>query len=792
MDNCQFVERCCVSKSVNSKQPGAKRRRRLHKVLWCLLIVVLVVAGLRLWPHPPLQNAAGYSRTVTAQNGELLRMTLAPDAHYRLWVPLEEISEGLVQSVLLKEDRYFYRHPGINPGALVRAATATYLAGNRQGASTITMQLARRLYNIESRRLPGKLRQMVLALWLETRYSKHDILEAYLNFVPMGGNIEGVEAASRVYFHKSAAELSLSEALALAVIPQNPTQRARFGDNLHKARSLLMRQWREAYPDDRRTASLIDLPVAAFKRADLPFFAPHYTDMLLLNNPQAHIQGTLELDLQQALEGIIAQFVQERRSQGIYNAAALLVDTRDMGVKVMVGSADYLNREIQGQVNGATARRSPGSTVKPFLYALAVDQGVIHPMTMLKDSPVAYGGSFLPENFDGRFVGPIPAQEALIRSRNIPAVWLAGQTRKPTLYQFLKQAGVTRLKPEEHYGLALALGGGEMKMTELAAIYALLAQDGRIRPLRVTRDEPVTEGPRLLSPQAAFITREMLYQNPRLDGLPPDPRSRAWRVAWKTGTSWGYHDAWTAGLVGPYVLVVWIGNFNGAPNQAFIGVKTAAPLFFRMADALPLLKHDVTPVHEQAPSGVSRIDVCAVSGDLPNAWCPQTKKTWFIPGVSPIRVSTLHQPVMVDTRTGKAAVPPYDMQYVREEVFEFWPSDMRQMFAAAGLPRRQPPVATVNNQYAVTAGENPRIESPIGYVTYTLKLNDQGSKIMLQAHAAADAKRLYWFSGQRLLGQSNPGQLLEWRPEHPGQLTLSVSDDRGRTATRRIQIEFIP
>lgn len=770
---------------------GRRWRRRLRKLLYCLIFIALVLVGLRLWPHPPLKDTASYSRIVTAQNGELLRMTLAEDSHYRLWVPLETMSDNLVQSVLLKEDRYFYRHPGVNPRSMARAVMATYVSGHRQGASTISMQLARRLYDIESRRLTGKLKQIVMALWLEARYSKHDILEAYLNLVPMGGNIEGVEAASQVYFHKSAQELSLSEALALAVIPQNPTPRARFDTNLQAARSLLMRQWQTTYPDDHRTRSLIDLPITAWKREDLPFLAPHYTDILLLRDDAEHIKGTLDLELQQALENIIGQFLKERRPQGVRNAAVLLVDTRDVSIKTMIGSANYLNREIHGQVNGTTARRSPGSTIKPFLYALALDQGVIHPMTMLRDAPSSYG-SFQPENFDGRFVGPIPAQDALIRSRNVPAVWLANHTRKPTLYQFFKQAGITRLNTEEFYGLSLALGGGEMKMSELAALYTLLAKDGRMRPLRFTESDTALPGPQLISPQAAFITRDMLYHNPRLDGLPPDPRRRGWRVAWKTGTSWGYHDAWTAGIVGPYVLIVWVGNFNGVSNQSFIGIKTAAPLFFRIADALPLLKTEIADLPEAPPPGVHRIDVCAASGDLPNAWCPQTKKTWFIPGVSPIRVSTLHQALMIDTRTGQAASPPFDPEYMREEVFEFWPSDMRKMFADAGLPRRQPPAVADGELLMASGGESPRIESPLSNVTYTLKINDKSSTIILQAHAAADVKRLYWFNGQRLLGQTQPGEALEWRPEYPGWLSLSVTDERGRTTTRRIQVDYIP
>lgn len=790
----QCTDSKCNGKPIKVPLPNKARlptRKRWRKWLLGVGIFALLSIGVRLWPHPPLKNAATYSRTVSAQNGELLRMTLSSDAHYRIWVPLEEISGPLVQSILLKEDRYFFWHPGVNPRALIRAAFATYVDGDRQGGSTISMQLARRLYDIKSRHVTGKLQQILMALWLEARYSKHDILEAYLNLAPMGGNIEGVEAASQIYFHQSAHELSLSEALALAVIPQNPSVRGHFGENLQTARSMLMRQWQETYPDDPRTISLIDLPITVWKRQDLPFFAPHYTDMLLAQHHEQHIEGTLDLVLQQELEKIVAQFVQERKPRGVYNAAVLLVDTRDVSVKAMVGSANYLNREIQGQVNGTTARRSPGSTVKPFLYALAIDQGIIHPMSMLKDAPSTFG-YFRPENFDGRFVGPIPAQDALIRSRNIPAVWLASQTHKPSLHQFLKQAGVTGLKPEEYYGLTLALGGGEIKMTELAALYVLLAKDGQIRPLRYIQQDPLQQGKPLITPAAAFITRDMLQHNPRPDGLPPDPRHRTWPIAWKTGTSWGYHDAWSAGIIGPYVLVVWVGNFDSIPNSEFIGIKTAAPLFFRIADALPLLKPDITAPTTKVPSGVSRIEVCLASGDLPNTWCPQTTKTWFIPGVSPIRVSTLHQPLMIDTRTGQAACPPYDRQYVREEIFEFWPSELQQMFAAAGLPRRQPPLQGLDCLHPAVAGEKPQIKSPVSNVTYTLKLNSPGSTIALKAHAAADVKKIYWFNGQRLLGQTAPGETFEWRPDQPGWQELTASDEHGRTSSKRVQVAFIP
>jgi penicillin-binding protein 1C len=765
----------------------------LKPLLTVGLAVGVVLLGLRIWPHAPLAEATSSSRQVLADDGSLLRMTLAADGQYRVWLPLERISPSLVQALLLKEDQNFFWHPGINPPALLRAATATYRGGQRQGGSTLSMQLARRLWHLNTRQIPGKLQQMALALWLEARYSKHDILEAYLNLAPMGGNIEGAEAASRIYFGKPASQLSLSEALALAVIPQQPGRRANFGPSLQNARLRLMAHWRQTYPEDPRNSSLLELPLEARNRQQIPFLAPHLSEQLLATQTGNELNSTLNLPLQQLLERLITGFIAERKSTGIENATAILVDTRDQSVKALIGSADYLSTALHGQVNGILARRSPGSTLKPFLYGLALDQGLIHPMSILKDMPSSFG-YFQPENFDGSYVGPLTARDALIRSRNIPAVWLASQVKSPSLYGFLQQAGIKGLRGESHYGLALALGGGEMTPEELARLYLMLAGDGHLRPLRYLSEQPQSSGDALLTPQAAFMVRDMLRRNPRPDGLPADSRGRHWRTAWKTGTSWGFHDAWSAGIVGPYVLVVWVGNFDGRPNPDFIGAKTAAPLFFRIADALPLALPKVADRLDKPPAGLTRIDICAASGELPNRWCPSTRKTWYIPGVSPIRVSNLHRPVLIDTRTGKAACAPFDPQYTREEVFEFWPSDVQRLYRAAGLPRRTPPSVAKNCQSAPNSdqSEAPQIRSPLTQVSYQLRLSQPQDSISLSANAASDALKLYWLADQTLIGQGPPQTTLNWRPGKSGMYQLRVSDDQGRSASRGLRVEFVP
>lgn len=783
-----------MSRSLGAGGGPDKRGRRLLAAT-AVFIGFAVFAGIglrQLLPAEPLGPAIPCSRLLRAADGTVLRLTLAGDGQYRLWTSLDEIAPAAVEAILLKEDRFFHLHPGVNLQALLRAAWTTYVRGERQGGSTLSMQLARRLHRLNTRTLSGKLKQILLALWLEARHSKRELLEAYCNLAPMGGNIEGLGAAARIYFAKTASQLTVAESLALAVMPQNPTKRSDFGAEQQQARRRLAQAWRVRHPEQSPETILADQEIKGLRRGHLPYLAPHLTDHLLVRETGRRqvIDTTLDSSLQGLLERLMRQYLTERRHLGMANAAALLVDRRDMGVRALVGSADYFDPVLHGQVNGVLAKRSPGSTLKPFLYGLALDQGLIHPLSMLSDAPTAFG-PFQPENFDGRFVGPISATEALIRSRNVPAIWLANRVQRPSLHDLLRTAGVARLRSEAHYGLALALGGGELTMEELAELYAMLANGGLLKPLRYRQDDPQLPGTRLLSPQAAFLVRDMLRRNPR-----PDRRDNGlWPTAWKTGTSWGFRDAWTVGLTVDYVLAVWIGNFDGQPNPAFVGIQAAAPLFFRLVDALALTRRLQPPQADQPPPGLTRIEVCAASGDLPNRWCPQTAVTWFIPGKSPIRVSTLHRPVMIDSRTGQAACPPFDPAVTRLEVFAFWPSDLQRLFRDAGLARRQPPepAAGCDQPPAMgNQGDPPRLNSPLTGVTYTLRLSKPEETIELSAAIDGDAQRMYWFADTRYLGSSRRDGFLPWRPAASGRYEVSVVDDQGRGASRTLEVAFVP
>lgn len=780
-----------------------RRILRWQNTLVGIALLALVLAGIRLYPHAPLSAHAGSSTAVHGANGELLRLTLSADDKYRQWMPLAQMPTALVQGVLLHEDAWFRWHPGFNPVSLLRGAWISYVrGGSRQGGSTLTMQLARLMYRLNTRSPGGKAEQVARAIWLELRYSKDEILEAYLNYAPYGRNVEGVAAASLVYFGKRPQDLSLPEALTLAVIPQDPTRRLRDaaegGDDklnrgLRAARDRLYARWREAHAADALTDALMRLPLDLRSPAQLPFVAPHAVEQVLREAQWDHdlpprLDTTLDAGLQRTLERQLRETLQREGARGLDNAAAILVDTRDMGIKALVGSADYANAAIAGQVNGTTAKRSPGSTLKPFIYALGMDQGVLHPRTVLRDVPSSFG-PFTPENYDGRFLGPVTATDALIRSRNIPAVWVASQLAEPNLYEFLRRAGITRMASERHYGLALVLGGGEVTMQELATLYAMLANHGVLKPLRLRADAPQVEGVRLLSEEASFMTLDMLRQNPRPDEATTATPARM-TIHWKTGTSWGFRDAWTAGSFGPYVLIVWMGNFDGAGNPALIGVETAAPLFFRMADAILAQDRGLAEPAWTIPAQLRKVEVCLASGDLPNAWCPQRGTTWFIPGKSPIRVSSVHRPVTIDVRSGKAACPPFDPATTRTEVYEFWPSDLARVFAQAGIPRRRPPPDA--DCGIAGSGDPPRITSPLRGAAYTVRARrDEDSaeaRVAFSATVDAGVRELYWFVDDDYVGAAGSGETVFWQARRAGRHVARVVDDHGRSDTRELRV----
>lgn len=749
----------------------------------------MLVAGVLIGvaPKPPLLDGISFSTAVYDDSHHLLRLTLSQDEKYRVFTPLSAIPPTLVDATLLQEDQYFWQHYGVNPVAVFKAGWATYVAhARRVGASTITMQVARLRFGLHSKTAIGKISQIVRAMQLERHYSKAQILEAYFNLAPYGHNIEGVGAASLVYFNQPTSTLSLPQALTLSVIPQNPKKRTPRNDNLKAIRNKLFVRWLHTHPEDGNKQGVIALPLDMQSLQALPFIAPHMVNGLLADRKsQQSLVTTLDSPMQTMLTRITRQYVNRHHDVGVYNAAVLLVDVRDMSVKSAVGSVDFLNQAISGQLNGTDIKRSPGSTLKPFIYGLAFDQGLIHPHTVLNDVPRSFG-SYNPENFDYDFMGPIKASDALVLSRNIPAIDLASQLSHPNLYQLLEDAQVSALKPEAYYGLALSLGGAELTMHELVSLYAMLVNEGIWHAVRERKETPLDRGKRLLSPEASFLVLDILKDTPRPDAGASVPQA----VSWKTGTSSGYRDAWAVGAFGPYVLAVWIGNFDNKGNPAFVGKTIAAPLFFELIGAINREKGPL-PVLTQYPQNLhlKKIEVCKASGMLPTRYCHDTEKTWFIPGKSPIKTDTIYREVAIDKTTGLRTC--HMNANTRFEIYEFWPTDLLAILKQAGIKPRTPPQYAADCVLTGHAGLSPRMTSPQTDLSYVARANPAlTTSIPFTAVADADVATLYWFVNETYLGKTSPDEPLFWKAR-PGSYVVRVVDDHGLSDARDVVVRLL-
>lgn len=750
---------------------------KIAALILCAACAILAGA-LFFSEKPDLFEKSSFGKAVLDRDGNILKIGLSSDEKYRLRASLDQIPDYAIKALTRYEDKYFYSHPGVNIFAIVRSVLNLASGARKTGASTLTMQVARMRGRLITNTISGKCRQIWDALRIERHYGKDEILEAYFNLASYGGNIEGIEAASRIYFNKPASRLTRMEIQALTVIPQNPTKRRPLrGAAFQEARenlSFLLGDAPETLP-----------PLNIRAPGDEGQIAPHLTSELLGGQNGDVIQTYIERDLQLALRRAISGFAERGKRFDLKNAAAMIVDAYEAKVVACVGSADFNNIEISGQIDGTRARRSPGSTLKPFIYALALDQGLIHPATILPDSPRSFGG-YDPENFDYGFRGPVSATDALKSSRNLPAILLAEKLRYPDLYAFLKEADADLPGEREHYGLSLALGGAEIGMRELCALYATLLNGGVWRPLKFTTSDGEKAVKRVLSPEAAWLALHMLERPEAVikNGASWTP------YRYKTGTSNGYRDAWTIGAVGRYVVAVWIGNFNNEPNPLFVGAKTALPLFQEIVASLSSLR-DLRDRQDilLAELNLDKAPVCLSTGDFAKGQCREQTETYYIPGVSPVRDSGISRPILIDRRTGLRACVP-DPENTEEKIWEFWPSDLKKIFEKAGIYKPDPPDWLPECKGRELAAPPPRIISPKKNVVYYKNASDADFAIPLIAAADADAGEISWYAGAVFLGKSAPGDALFWRPGRLGTTDILAVDSGGRTSRVKCDVSL--
>jgi penicillin-binding protein 1C len=620
-----------------------KRTRVLQWLRWGTALALMAALIADLACPLPLPKTRDTSTLVVARDGTPLRAFADREGVWRYPAQMERISPLYLQALLSYEDRWFWRHPGVNPWAMLRAAGQWMGHGEIvSGGSTLTMQVARILdshvHQGRTRTPWGKARQVLRALQLEAHLSKRQILQLYLERAPFGGTIEGVEAASWAYLGKPAARLSHAEAALLAVLPQSPSrlrpdrhpQAAQQARDKVLARMSALKTWTRAEVEDAR----IEPVVARSLRP--PLSAALLAQRLHAAAPrQARIVTTLDADLQRTLEARVASYFSQLPPRT--SAALLVVDNATLEARAYVGSVAFGDKLRLGHVDMVQAWRSPGSTLKPFLYAMALDDGLIHSESLLVDAPQSFAG-YRPGNFDTAFNGPIGAAEALRLSLNVPAVDLLDRIGPARFSARLAHGGIQLRYPRGAMpNLSIILGGSGARLEDLVGAYAALNRDGIAGRVRYRSDTARVER-RLMSPGAAWIIREILQANPRPGyGAGAFDTGTRPKVAWKTGTSYGFRDAWALGGTGRYTVGVWVGRPDGTPLPGQYGAVTALPLLFEVVDSLPRQIGDGVP--RPPPDNVAETEICWPLGTGPDprspTLCQRRMKAWTLDGNVP-------------------------------------------------------------------------------------------------------------------------------------------------------------
>jgi penicillin-binding protein 1C len=540
------------------------------------VVVAACAGGVYALGPAPVGNNLEYSHVVLDREGRLLRAYATAEGRWRLPVAVKDVDPRFLRLLFVYEDKRFYRHGGVDALSMARATWQFVISGHVvSGGSTITMQVARLLEPREHRTLGAKLRQIVRALEIEHELGKDDILALYLSLAPYGGNLEGIRAASLAYFGKEPRKLSLAEAALLVALPQSPELRRpdRSPQTARAARDRVLDRIAAAGvapPDEVARAKAQSIPN---ERKQLPMLAPHASDQVVSLEPDKQVHRlTIDLSLQKSLQELA--FERARALGPNMSIAVLAVDNATGQVRARVASADYSDTRRAGQVDMTQALRSPGSTLKPFIYGLGFEDGLIHPETLIDDKPSRYG-NYTPENFDLTFQGTVTIRRALQLSLNVPAIAVLGKVGVNRLSARLAQTGVALVLPKnEAPGLAMGLGGVGVRLTDLVMLYAALARQGSAIALNEHADAAPQNPRRLLDRVAAWYVGNILV------GAPPPENAPHGRIAFKTGTSYGYRDAWAIGFDGRMTIGVWVGRPDGAPVPGLYGRASAAPVLF--------------------------------------------------------------------------------------------------------------------------------------------------------------------------------------------------------------------
>ncbi len=738
-------------------------RRTGRRILWIGLAMMAAFVALFavLWVLFPFDRKPLYEIPASIRwcdrDGVPLRISLSEGGYDSVPTYVYHGDDWIAKAMVAAEDQRFWSHAGVDVLAVVRSCKQTATSLRRvSGASTLSMQLIR-LSCPRPRNLTTKGIEAFRALQMERQLEKPEIISLYLNRAPFGANLVGIESASRRYFAKGAHDLSLGEASLLAGIPQSPT---RFNPVRYESAA----KKRQAYVLSRMVAcgfitreqmdNALQQPLR-FQQNRYPFLAPHFCDTLSSKAANGAIEArtTLDLNLQRTVEESLAKYSPALREQVIHGGAVVVLDAKTSEVLAMVGSPDFRARIKGAQVNGAAAPRSAGSTLKPFAYAVAMDRGLLTPLRILYDVPESYS-DYDPTNFDKSHCGVVTVRDSLIRSLNLPAIDVEKRVGQPLFHARLRELGLHTLsKPADHYGLGLVLGNAEVTLLDLANAYACLARGGVYLPYQKIPSAP-SAGTRLFSSEVSWLISDILGGDERaMDSSGTVADIRIPRLAWKTGTSSGFRDAWTIAYNPDYVIGVWLGNPNGRSSKFLVGRKAATPIVW---DICRRLYPTGNGPWFAKPDTIEDREVCALSGQAASSNCTDRIHDHAIVDVSRYEACEVHL-------LGSDAVWP-----VRVEAFMKSRQDVGK--------------ATAKNELVVTSPANGS-----AYLFMPDENQQENQRIAFTAKSDSTSSDLHWFVNDRYVGASKSGGTLFW-PLSKGTHHVVCSDTRGASRSVRISV----
>ena len=756
--------------------------KRLGIALVAMFILFLLLN--RIFPLP---DKVEFSTIITDNKGEVVNAFLTSDQKWRMKTELGEISPLLRKTIIAKEDKYFYSHPGVNPFAVIRAFFRNIFRIRRtSGASTITMQVARAL-EPGKRNIWNKIREMFRAFQLEWKFSKKEILQLYLNLVPYGGNIEGVKSASQLYFKKNPDHLSLAEITTLSIIPNRPNSLVigKNNDLIIKERNRWLRKFaKERVFTEKEIEDALAEPLTA-TRGTVPHYIPHLAYKLKKQGGDI-IKTNIDLNTQLKTEKLVEDYVRAQRLRNIKNAAVVIIDNKTHKVITYVGSSNYNDTTDGGQVNGANAVRQPGSTLKPLLYALCFDEGLLTPKTVITDVAVNYAG-YAPENYDEKFNGYVTIEYALEHSLNIPAVKSLKLLGHERMIQKLSACNFKQIqKDRRKLGLSMILGGCGTTLEELTGLFSSFANEGTFIAPAFTQNDTLRQKINVVSPAADYMINEILSKVNRPDfPLNWTATERMPKIAWKTGTSYGRRDAWSIGYNKNYTVGIWAGNFSGAGAADLSGANVATPLLFKIFNTID---YDSDEGWFTQPKDCDIRQVCSETGLLPSDHCTSLVTDYFIPLISSTKVCSNWQEIMVspDEKMSycKSCVP--ESGY-KKKWYKITEPDMQAWFEENRITWQKIPPHNPNCEL-IFKGSAPFITSPVNGTEYLISRKDP-EPLQLISKTANDVSKVYWYINNKFYKSCNAGEKQFFIPQE-GAVKISCTDDKGRNRDIKITVKY--